>query len=205
MKKLIITLALAIVAFSVNAQEIKPATWGVRAGANFMFFSGYHANNDYSFPPLVGVYAGAFAEWNNVFSNFGIRAELDYAAQGSKMKGKVEDYIFNQRGHYLNIPVMLEYAFLENRLRVMAGPQLGICLGGGDTLKEGGKTLKTSWEKSHYNSFDFSLAFGAEYMFIDHLGVELRYDLGLTSAISASAESTCRANRGFQLGLVYKF
>jgi len=205
MKKLLITLALAILAVSVSAQEYKPATWGVRAGANFMAFSGYQANNDYSFPPLVGVYAGAYAEWNNVFSNFGIRAELDYAAQGNKMKGKVIDYTLNNRGHYLNIPVMLEYAFLENRLRVMAGPQLGICLGGGSTLKAGGVTTKEAWAKSDYNTFDFSLVFGVEYMFIDQLGVELRYDLGITSAIAASVESTCRANRGFQLGLVYKF
>jgi len=205
MRKLFITLALAILTVSVSAQEHKPANWGVRAGANFMFLSGYQANNDYAFPPLVGVYAGAYAEWNNVFSNFGIRAELDYAAQGNKKKGKVIDYCGINRGHYLNIPVMLEYAFLENRLHVMAGPQLGICLGGATSLKADGKTINEPWSKSDYNTLDLSLVFGAEYMFIDHLGVELRYDLGLTSLAAASVESICRANRGFQLGLVYKF
>lgn len=205
MKKIIIFLAFAILALSANAQDLKPATWGVRAGADFMYLSGYKANNDYSFPPLVGFYAGAFAEWNDVFDKFGIRAELNYAGEGNKEKAKTKDVISINRANYLLIPVMLEYAFLEDKLHVLAGPQIGICMGGNTNVKSGGVSTKSAWDKNSYNTFDFSLVFGAEYMFLENIGAELRYDLGLTSIFTASKESTCRANRGFQLGLVYKF
>lgn len=205
MKKLIISLAFAILALSAGAQEYKPATWGVRAGANFMYLSGYRATNEVAFPALVGGYAGVFAEWNNLFDNFGIRAELNYAAQGNQSKGKATDKITINRSNYLLVPVMLEYGFFENKLHVLAGPQLGICMGGSTKIMSEGRSEKTAWDKNYYNTFDFSLVFGVEYMFIDHLGVEARYDLGLTSVVAASESSTCRANRGFQVGLAYKF
>lgn len=205
MKKLFIALAFAVLAISAGAQGFQPAVWGVRAGVDFMRHSGYKSTNELSFPPLAGVYAGALAEWDNVFSKFGVRVELDYAATGNKTKAKAEDYIKINRTHYLVLPVMLEYGFLENDLRVMAGPQLGLCLGGSTKIKSGGVTDKTAWSKDSYNTFDFSVVFGVEYMFMDQLGVELRYNLGITSVLAASVSSTCRANRGFQLGLVYKF
>lgn len=205
MKKLFISLALAVLAVSASAQISKPVSWGFRGGLNLTGYTNQTPNNEYSFPPLLGFYLGAVAEWNDVFSNFGIRAELDFAAQGAEMKAKVEDAIFIERNYNLLVPVMLEYAFLDDKLRVMAGPQLGLCLGGSSTAKSAGTSVKESWDKNDYNTFDFSLVFGAEYMFIDCLGVELRYDLGLTSVFASSNKSTCYGNHGLQVGAIYKF
>ena len=203
MKKILTTLAFAAITLCAAAQVKAPTEWGVRAGLSLMTYSGFESSSEYSYPLSPGFYVGAFAEWPQVYQDFGLRAEVNFATQGCKFRAKNEDYIFIMRSYNILVPVMAQYAFLDGRLKVMAGPQLGLCLGGKDIDKSSGITTTDKWDKDRPNTFDLSLVFGADYMIMEQLGVELRYDLGLTNVFSD--KSVNYANRGLQLGLLYKF
>ena len=203
MKKILTTLAFAAITLCAAAQVKAPTEWGVRAGLNLMTYSGFENSSDTKYPLSPGFYAGVFAEWPQIYQDFGLRAEVNFATQGCKSQAKDMDFIFIMRSYNILVPVMAQYAFLDGKLKVMAGPQVGLCLGGKNIAKSGGDSDTDKWDKNTPNTFDFSLVFGADYMITAQLGVELRYDLGLTNTFADT--SVIYANRGLQIGALYKF
>ena len=203
MKKIILSLAFAALALSASAQAVKvPASWGVRAGLNLSSF-GVKADPDHiSYPPKPGFYAGAFAEWENIVDYFGLRVEANISTLGDREVSKVDDQMrFTHSSFNLLIPVMAQYGFMDGRLNVMAGPQLGFCFGGSGKEELLGE--KHAWESSKFNTVDFAFAFGADFMLTTKIGLEARYNLGITPVLKDRKKTS--ANRALSIGIFYQF
>lgn len=202
MKKFILTLALIAVAFSVKAQAPVPANWGIRAGLTLTTYS----SNTYelstiSNPLQPGFYIGGFADWEKVVGNFGVSIEADFTTMGQRGKDSATGIIYSRTGYHLLIPAIAKYGFLDGRLHVGVGPQLGICFGGKDKTRSGNSTAYVNWDKSDFNVFDFAFVFSADFMITTKIGVEARYNLGLTN----NFRNVGSANRGLEFGVFYQF
>ncbi|MCG8474178.1 MAG: PorT family protein, partial [Cytophagales bacterium] len=143
----------------------------------------------------IGFQAGAFAEFQ--FSDaFSIQPELLYSLEGAKTKGEGSVPV---NASYLNIPVLVKYYITEG-LSLQAGPQIGFLMGanmdGESDLGELGKV------KDMYKSTNFGLVFGAGYDITENIGVDVRYNLGLTEVPEEEGEVK---TSNIIIGVSYKF
>lgn len=201
MKKIILTLASLAIAASAFAQ----VSVGLRAGANYAGVR--NVDNDREFLTGVpGIYAGVAVQYSldDVVLGLGIRGEVNYSMQGYQFK--FTQYDKNKTTlNYINIPLMAEYSFFDGALSVMAGPQIGFSLGGTfKSVVEGGSTSaknKESLDDNIINNVDFGFALGATYMFAYNLGIDLRYNPGMTNIFNDGKIK----NNVFSAGILYKF
>ena len=203
MKKIILSLAIAAIALSAGAQTVKvPASWGVRAGLNLSTYAAKANPDNFSYALKPGFYAGAFAEWENIVDYFGLRVEANLSTLGEKysVKGTNDNLTVTENSFNLLIPVMAQYGFIDGRLNVMAGPQFGFCLGGSTKDDLSGKN---SWKSDHFKTVDFAIVFGADFMLTTKIGVEARYNLGLTPTLVGRGNSS--RNRALSIGVFYQF
>lgn len=173
---------------------------GVKAGANFNFASGYdvHLDANYQSMPMTGgVNAGIFAEYDlsSAAQGLAVRAEILYSLESTniKSKGSVLGMDVNARYYTrmprINVPLLAEIKVLDGDLVLQAGPQFGIGLGASTkNVNKNDKKAKAEWDamdpdeyKKWINGLALGLAFGAEYMILENVGVSVRYNLGLTN------------------------
>lgn len=194
MKKLVITL----VAMTIAATSFAQVNFGVRAGSGTANLTHAFGDNAKS---AMNLYAGAFADFDlyDVAEGFGIRPEFYLSLQGGA--GKAFDIRTKARSYALNIPVMARYKFLSDQIALMVGPQFGFCLGGKTVTKSEGEKNVLKWDADEYKEFDFGFVFGGDVMVTENIGVEIRYNLGLTDLV----EYETSQNRVFQLGVCYVF
>jgi hypothetical protein len=83
--------------------------------------------------------------------------------------------------------------------RIETGPQPGIMVAA--HAKSGGNSVSV---KDEFKSFDFSWVFGVGYIASSGLGVDARYNLGLSNIDDVSGGGT-EHNRVFALGVFYQF
>jgi hypothetical protein len=91
---------------------------------------------------------------------------------------------------------LAQYMFAEG-FRIQTGPQLGIL-----TTSEW-KSGSTETDVDNLSNADFSWSFGAGYLSRSGLGIDARYNLGLTDV--SKSNTTDIQNRVWQLGLFYQF
>jgi opacity protein-like surface antigen len=189
MKKLFFA-AVAVLSFAgANAQEIK---YGVRGGLNLASVS---AENTEGIKSAITSYVGAFAEFK-LADKFAVQPELQWNQTGYNIEGIDFGLIsadFPVRLNYLNIPVVAKYMATEN-FSLLAGPNVGILLSA---------TVNGIDVKDETSSVDFGMNLGAEYMFGENWGMDLRYNLGLSKIGKDSDDKT--KNRVLSLGAIYKF
>ena len=198
MKKILVTLALVAMTTAAFAQN-----FGVRAGANLNDIQGYDA--DHTVLDL-GAYVGAVVDLALPVANLGLRLEPGFSMQGASRKGETLGAQWNTKyaANYVNIPVLVEYKLLGGDLALMAGPQLGFCVGMSSKTNSGSTTVETKYNSTDdYNAFDAGVAFGASYMVVPNVAVDFRYYLGLSNMSKAS--NTNWNNRVAQIGVAYMF
>lgn len=201
MKKIILTLASLAIAVSSFAQ----VSVGLRAGGNYAGVRNVEKYQEF-LTGIPGVYAGVAVQYSldDVLLGFGIRGEVNYSMQGYQFKFTQYDKEKTTL-NYINIPIMAEYSFFDGALSVMAGPQIGFNLGGTfKSVVEGGSASaknKHSLDANTINTVDFGFALGLTYMFIDNLGIDLRYNPGMTNIFADGKEK----NNVFSAGILYKF
>lgn len=167
--------------------------WGVKAGANF---STIHTESDApSWGSRTGIHAGLLAHIH-LNKNWAIQPEAVYSLQGSKNTEGGETQVNNL--NYINVPVLLQYMF-DNGFRLQTGPQLGFLVSANTKIEGGTHTENTDL----YNKTDFSWSFGGGYLSNSGLGVDARYNLGLTDVYKPGAMK--ETNGVFQVGLFYMF
>jgi len=169
--------------------------FGVKAGLN-------RASLNYSGPAIndLGVKydfnAGIFASIP-LFDNFYLQPELMYSAQGS---GFTDSIPADANYNYLNLPVLFKYQHASG-LFAETGPQIGFLLSA--QLKSNGQSIDN---KNYTQSTDFSWVFGVGYKISAiNLGIDLRYNYGLTNTIKANNASGTAKNSVFQIDLFYQF
>jgi hypothetical protein len=195
MKKLIFVF-LFIFTISVLHAQLKI---GLKAGYNLSYFdAGYVSNVTYSSKSNFN--AGLIFSLP-LGSGVTLQPEAFYSGEGANLAttNLTGEYSYQ----YLNIPVMLKYVapfhvFLET------GPQIGFLLGA--HLKEEGfpSTDIKEWTKSA----GYSWVFGAGYQLPMGLGLDARYNFGL-SDVAKDGTNTYNdgsvKNNVIQIGLFYIF
>jgi hypothetical protein len=161
--------------------------FGLKAGLNI---SSLDEKNGVDFNSKAGFHIGGLAHVH-LSPHFGVQPEIVYSEQGGK------DGADKWNINYLNVPVLFQY-MTGGGLRLETGPQLGFAVSSkiksGDieqNIKDDVKTVDVSW------------ALGASYLFPEAIGIDARYNIGLTNV--NDAESPIVRNRVFQVGLFYQF
>lgn len=191
MKKVLFILTMSISTLLSYAQHSKQRLeLGLKGGVNIAKFI-QDADND----SRVSFNGGGFAHLH-LTKHFAIQPELVYSSQGSKFD--LNNIEIETRLGYFNVPVLLQY-MTNNGFRLETGPQVGVLVSAksqiGDTKTDISDNLK---------DIDFSWAFGASYLTKSRLGINARYNLGLTD-INDVANSPSVKNSVIQVGLFYQF
>lgn len=122
-----------------------------------------------------------------------LQPELMYSGQGGEVAGV--DLLL----HYINVPVLVQYNF-NNGFRLQTGPQVGFLVGVNDKIDGNETNIFTS---DDFKSTDIAWSFGLGYLSKSGLGIDGRYNLGLTGINDGGGGKT--TNRVIQLGLFYLF
>lgn len=191
MKK-IITSALVVIATATGfAQEVK---WGVKGGLNVATVEFTDTDEDVITIPdnRTSFYAGGLVEFPLADKFYG-QVEALYVSNGAKEKKN--QMMISQ----INVPFMVKYNVV-NGLNVVGGGYLGGVLS--IKNKIGNRISKQDAEDRNF--LDGGVILGAEYNLPSNgLFFDARYNLGLANL--SKVEDAIVKNRGFQIGLGYKF
>lgn len=202
MKKIsLIALALCVSAavYAQDNQQLRTpmankVRFGLRAGANFATLdvsntAGQEITGKTSFHG--GVFVNA-----PLGGMFAIQPGVEYSGQGAKATSGATNSEIDL--HYINVPVMLQLKTTGGFI-VETGPQAGFLIK---------STVNDVEIDDVYKTFDFSWGAGLGYVSRIGLGVNARYNLGLSNLLenggNASGDPKVK-NRNLQVGLVYHF
>jgi hypothetical protein len=185
-------LALLVLAVSTLGTVSAQVQFGVKAGANIASWSGSDASGLSS---QVGFNGGVMVNLP-LADMLSLSPELVYSGQGAKGTSSGTDI----SGHvnYLNVPILLKYTSSVG-FYGETGPQIGFLMSA--KLKSGSTSTD---DKGDYKSTDFSWAFGIGYLTTANIGIDARYNLGLSNIVAASGGGALK-NNVFQIGLFYMF
>lgn len=184
MKTLLVVLFLTLCTL-LNAQYTD-THFGIKAGLNV---ANLDVKDGVDFDSKAGFNIGALAHVH-LSPHFAVQPEVYYSEQGGK------DGSDKWKINYVNVPVLLQY-MEGNGFRIETGPQLG--------LKTAAKIKSGDLEVENHdvNTFDFSWAVGASYITAANVGLDARYNFGITNVNDAASPEV--RNRVFQVGLFYQF
>lgn len=187
MKKITLLGVLTLFFVTVTFAQQSPIQLGVKGGANF---STLKENESTSANHRTAFHAGALAHIH-VSSHFAIQPEVMYSAQGAEYSNNRKDQL-----GYINVPVLGQYMF-ANGLRLQTGPQIGFLV----NAEAKNRHTETDFENT-LKKTDFSWSFGTSYLTHSRIGIDARYNLGLTDI---SKNNRDLKNRVWQVGLFYQF
>eukprot|EP01029_Cantina_marsupialis_P006922 TRINITY_DN1763_c0_g1_i4.p1 TRINITY_DN1763_c0_g1~~TRINITY_DN1763_c0_g1_i4.p1 ORF type:complete len:198 (-),score=27.98 TRINITY_DN1763_c0_g1_i4:1148-1741(-) len=197
MKKILLLLAVVALSVTAFAQDVQ---FGLKGGLNFANLSGDDADGDVR----TDIYLGGFARIG-LTETLDFQPELIYSRQGSKDE---EDNIdVKWKSSYLNIPLLLRAnLFQSDNFHAIVGPQIGIHLDSEIEAEEGNYSQGTEINKM-MNDLDLSLALGLEYTITDKIGIDLRYNLGISNIVDEDKVDgdVDIKNSVFQLGVSMTF
>ena len=187
MKKIILFTLIVMTTHILIAQR-KNVEFGLKAGVNAANFK---IDPDFSSDSRIGLHIGALAHVH-VSEHFAVQPELVLSAQGADYGNDRED-----KFTYLNLPVLAQVMFGEG-FRLQTGPQIGLLM---NAKSENGDTEVDI--DDNFNRGDFAWTFGGGYLSRSGLGVDVRYNLGISN-ISENDDADVK-NRVWQFGLFYQF
>ena len=194
MKKFVIS-AIAIIVFNSTKAQIQ---FGLKAGVNIatLTLSSDVSGSGESLSSKTDFNAGILASVP-LFNSFTLQPEINYSGQGAKGSDGTTTTTVNY--NYINVPVLFKFNH-SSGLFAETGPQIGFLISA--NAKAGGQSVDI---KDQISSTDFSWCFSLGYKLSDiPLGIDLRYNLGLSNTVKASGEGTSK-NSVFQFGIFYLF
>ena len=168
--------------------KAQSTAFGLKAGLNV---SSIKVSDGNDFDSKAGLYVGGLAHIH-ITKHFALQPELVYSMQGGESGNLTRSL------NYINVPVLAQY-MTGDGFRLQTGPQLGFMVSGKD--KVGNIEVKIN---DQLNTTDLSWAFGASYISKMGLGVDARYNLGITNMNENEAGAEARY-RVFQVGAFYQF
>ena len=187
MKTYILFLAVFLTGLTGWAQDVHPH-FGLKGGLNFANLN-HESNADLN--SKTSFYLGALAHLH-ISQHFAIQPELMYSGQGAKYEASGAKINLN----YINLPILAQY-MTGSGFRFQTGPQVGALISAKVKNDEESTDIKDDYKK-----VDFSWAFGASYVSNSGLGIDARYNLGLSNINDGDSKIK---NRVFQVGLFYQF
>ena len=198
MKKIFLSLILVAASSVCFAQN-----FGVKAGGNINEIAGCASSDNKAIN--IGAYVGGVIEVGLPVANLGVRFEPMFTMQGATRNREVlkvkwtDKYQFD----YLALPILIDYKFLGGSLVLMAGPQVGYAVNAKQVSKGESNENTINYSKDDVSFFDAGLTLGATYMVTRNLGVDLRYNFGLTNILKDT--DTIWQNRVASIGVCYMF
>jgi hypothetical protein len=186
MKKILLVGVVLLLLKATYAQ--RSVEYGLKVGVNFANVEDDANSNTEA---RTGWHLGGLAHIH-VNKQFAIQPELMYSTQGAEYPGSG----YKLKLNYVNVPILGQYMFGDG-FRLQTGPQFGLLTG--SEIKSG--DTETDIDDG-LNTFDFAWTFGAGYLSRSRLGVDVRYNLGLTNVRESGADLK---NRVWQLGVFYQF
>jgi hypothetical protein len=189
MKKISLIVLLLFTGLTLFAQ---PPKFGLKAGLNIGTLSNVPGVDWNS---RLGLNAGGLAHIH-ISPQIGLQPEVVFSGQGAKYtisNGEEHDLILN----YINIPLQLQYMF-DNGFRLQTGPQVGFLIDVKDKLN-GQET--GFFSSDDFKDIDFSWSFGLGYLTYSGIGIDGRYNLGISNINEAGTNKL--KNNVFQIGLFY--
>jgi hypothetical protein len=190
MKKISLFFLGLVTASVLFAQD---ASFGIKGGLNISTTSNSQGGERGSRP---GLNAGLLAHIH-INQMLAIQPEIMYSSQGAKYT--VLDGEHSLALNYVNIPIQLQYMF-SNGFRLQTGPQVGFLASVTDKQNGAETGFFTS---DDFKTVDFSWSAGLGYMAASGLGIDGRYNFGLSN-INDFGTATVH-NNVFQIGLFYQF
>lgn len=157
--------------------------FGVKAGLNLSSITNYPD------AMKVGFHVGGLAHLH-VTHAFSVQPEVMFSSQGGKQKEASGVHL-----NYINVPVLLQYNF-DNGFRLQAGPQVGFRLSAKKITNDVKSDIKDLTE-----TIDFSIPLGASYLSNSGVGVDARYNIGITNVFNHLGDTY--HNAVIQVGVFY--
>ena len=135
----------------------------------------------------------------------GLQLELLYANKGISER---EQFLIREDLHYLNLPIMLQYA-ITKRFGVELGPEVGYLLEQKQIFNFG-----THPRSPAQKSFDMAINLGVNYALVEKVFLSLRYNFGIYDTIKPfnefspdrpPQEDPFTGNRTLQFSVGYHF
>jgi hypothetical protein len=186
MKTILSVILLLSLTLLVKAQSAD-THFGLKAGLNI---SSLDVKDGVDFDSKAGFHIGGLAHVH-LSPHFAVQPEIVYSEQGGKSGD--EKWKIN----YLNVPVLFQY-MTGGGFRLQTGPQLGFAVS--SKIKTGDIEQNI---KDDVNTVDVSWSLGASYLFPEAIGIDARYNIGITNVNDAETPEV--RNRVFQVGLFYQF
>ena len=183
MKRLAVVLGLVLVSLGATAQR---AQLGIKGGLNI---SNLSYDNDYDADSKVGAHVGMLAHIP-MGGQLALQPEVVFSMQGAEFGNE------ELQANYLNVPFLFQY-LAGSGFRLQTGPQVGVLLG-------------AEWEHSNgidedyehrMKKTDLRWTIGFSFLSTSGLGVDARYNIGLTEALKGGSDIY---NRVWQFGLFYQ-
>lgn len=188
MKKISLFLCALSITATIFAQQ---AAIGLKAGLNVANLSN---SSGYDMGSKLGFNGGLLAHIH-LAPSLALQPEAVYSNQGAKYTVNGTEHELNL--NYINIPVQLQYMF-NNGFRLQTGPQVGFLAGVKDKVGDAETGYFTSQD---FKTVDFSWSAGLGYLSPSGLGVDGRYNFGISDVNNVG--SNVLKNNVFQLGLFY--
>lgn len=189
MKKISLFFCVSFFSVALFAQN---AALGLKGGINVSNLSN---SSGYEMGSKVGFNGGLLAHVH-LARSLALQPEVVYSSQGAKYTtsdGAEHKLSLN----YINIPLQLQYMF-NNGFRIQTGPQVGFLTNVKDKVAETETGYFTSQD---FKTVDFAWTAGLGYLTYSGLGVDARYNFGISDVNNAG--SNVLKNNVFQLGLFY--
>jgi hypothetical protein len=188
MKKISLFLCALTLTGSIFAQQ---ASIGLKAGLNVSNLSN---SSGYDMGSKLGFNGGLLAHIH-LNPTLALQPEVVYSGQGAKYTVNGTEHTLNL--NYINIPVQLQYMF-NNGFRLQTGPQVGFLASVKDKVGDGETGYFTSQD---FKTVDFSWSAGLGYLSASGLGVDGRYNFGISNINNVG--TNVLKNNVFQIGLFY--
>jgi hypothetical protein len=198
MKRITFILAALIMTLGANAQNLK---FGAKAGLNVatMSAASYRGEKEKTPGMTIGFHVGGYVNYA-ISDIFAIQGELLYSGQGSNKKDEQSGETKIRMG-FINIPLLAEFKFIPTvpEFSVFGGVQVGFNISRKVTWSDGssasGSKLDDMLKPEKINTLDIAAVTGVQYMFMEHLTVGARYNMGLLNGSSGSGEYKVSGNR----------
>lgn len=189
MKQLLISATFVIAGIAARAQKTD-VHFGLKGGVNF---ASVNVDNGVDFDSRTSFHVGGLAHIH-LTRHFALQPEIMYSSQGGKSDIGGTDY--KLKLNYVNVPILAQY-MVGNGFRLQTGPQVGFLTTAQTKVNETENDSKDAFKNT-----DFSWTFGASYIGASGIGVDARYNLGISDISEGGSKAQ---NRVIQVGLFYQF
>ncbi|MDO5443915.1 MAG: porin family protein [Bacteroidia bacterium] len=191
--------AVLLFSASLRAQDMQ---LGVKSGFAAGWLTNTVLSSNDKVMPHNSFYAGLFANCD-LADDIMFQTELIYTGRGHTDRNW-ENVGYKRNLMYLQVPLFIGYKIADKNCTIMAGPELGYLVHSSKKVDKH-KTDTTP----ECNRFNLALAVQSTYMVEDCLGVELKFEWGLSRTFKPGMYGELINDNGrnvaLQLGICYKF